>query len=378
MARGAACGKGAVRAKKNADAENSEHGARMSFPVRKIRWGILGYARIARESVMPAILRAENSTLHALASRDAAKLAEATARYPMLARTHVGYDALLRDAEVEAVYIPLPNSQHREWTIRAAEQGKHVLCEKPLGLTAAEVREMRAACAANGVRLMEAFMYRYTERTRRVAEVVRSGTLGEIKFVHASFRFQLTNPASIKLKPELGGGALYDVGVYPVNFAGMIADLAAEMKGGVSAGSGRSAGDAGSATGTARPSEVVAQCERVGGVDVMFSALLKYPGGLIASLHCGFNAQKRIVAEIVGTQGVLEIADPFFDPPGALVLTCGEERREIPVAASDRYRAEVEDFAGAILAGRAPAFGLEESERNAEVVDRLRAAAGVG
>ena len=328
----------------------------MSDTARKIRWGVLGYARIARESVMPAILRAENSELHALASRDAAKLAEARIRVPAIAATYVGYEALLDDPAVDAVYIPLPNSQHRERAIRAAEHGKHVLCEKPLALNAAEVREMIAACAAHGVTLMEAFMYRYTDRTRQVREVLRSGALGEVKFVHASFRFQLTNHASIKLKPELGGGALYDVGVYPVNFAGMVAD---EFAGG---------------PGISRPAAVSAICERGSGVDVMTSALLQYPSGLIASLHCGFNAQKRIAAEIIGTQGVLEIADPFFDPPGALVLTCGEERREIPVAASDRYRAEVEDFAAAILEKRAPQLGLAESLRNAETLDRLFAA----
>jgi D-xylose 1-dehydrogenase (NADP+, D-xylono-1,5-lactone-forming) len=328
----------------------------MTTTHRKIRWGVLGYARIARESVMPAILRADNAELHALASRDASKLAEARTRFPALAKTCQSYEELLRDPAVDAVYIPLPNSLHREWTIRAAEQGKHVLCEKPLALNAAEVREMIAACASHGVQLMEAFMYRYTDRTRQVREVLRSGVLGEVKFVHASFRFLLANPASIKLKPELGGGALHDVGVYPVNFAGMVAD---EFAGG---------------PGAARPESVSVACVRTGGIDEIFSALLKYPSGLIASLHCGFNAQKRVVAEIIGTKGVLEIADPFFDPPGALVLTCGEERREIPVAASDRYRAEVEDFSAAILEQRAPRLGLAESLRNAEVLDRLFAA----
>jgi xylose dehydrogenase (NAD/NADP) len=323
---------------------------------RKIRWGVLGYARIARESVMPAIVRAQNSELHALASRDAAKLAEARTRFPALAQTFSDYGELLRDPAVEAVYIPLPNSLHREWTVRAAEHGKHVLCEKPLGLNAAEVREMTAACAANGVRLMEAFMYRYTDRTRQVREVLRSGVLGEIKFVHASFRFLLANPASIKLKPELGGGSLYDVGVYPVNFSGMVAD---EFAGG---------------PGTSRPDSVLATCVRRGGIDEICSALLTYPSGMIASLHCGFNAEKRIGAEIVGAKGRLEIADTFFDPAGALVLVCAEQRREIPVAASDRYRAEVEDFAAAILENRAPQLGLAESLRNAEVLDRIFAA----
>jgi predicted dehydrogenase len=181
--------------------------------------------------------------------------------------------------------------------------------------------------------------------------------LGEVKFVQASFRFLLANPASIKLQPALGGGALYDVGCYPVNFAGLVADTVA-----------------GVSPGTVRPESVQVEFVRSGGVDLLLSALMKYPSGMVAALHCGFNAQKRVGAEIVGTEGVLEIADTFFDPAGALVLTRGEVRTEIVVAQSDRYRSEIEDFSGAILEGRAPAFSLAETLRNAEVLDRLLAA----
>ena len=330
----------------------------MTTPLnRKIRWGVLGYARIARESVIPAILRSSNSELYALASRDATKLAEARARFA-LPTTHVGYAALLRDPAVDAVYIPLPNAQHREWTIRAAEQGKHILCEKPLGLSAAECRAMIAAARQHGVHLMEAFMYRYTDRTAQVRAVLRSGVLGEIKFITASFRYLLNRPDSIKLQPELGGGALYDVGCYPVNFIGLIADEIAGQPG----------------SGVARPVAVSAQCGRTGSIDIISSALLQYPSGLIAAVHCGFNAHRHVCAEIVGTEGVLEIPDTYFDNPGPLNLTLGAERREIPVAASDRYRHEVEDFADAILQSRPPQFSLAETLRNAEVLDAIFAA----
>ena len=329
----------------------------MPNPDRKLRWGVLGYARIARVSVIPAIRRSRNSVFHALASRESAKIAEAQTLFPGLTRTYEGYGGLLRDPEVDAVYIPLPNALHRAWTIRALEEGKHVLCEKPLGLNAGEVREMLAAAKANGRTLMEAFMYRYTDRTSQVCEVVRSGALGEVKFIEASFRFLLNNPASIKLRPELGGGALYDVGCYPVNFAGMVADLQ------------------GGGEGTARPESAAVECVRTGGVDEIFSALLRYPSGLIAALHCGFNAHVRVAAEIVGTQGVLEVPEPFLAAAGTLTLKRGDERRDIPVAASDRYRGEVEDFAEAVLRGRPPQFGLAETLRNAEVIDRLLTAA---
>jgi len=323
----------------------------------KIRWGVLGYARIARESVIPAICRSENSVFSALASRDAGKLAESKLRFTGGHQTYLGYEQLLRDPEIDAVYIPLPNSQHAEWTIRAAEHGKHVLCEKPLALDAIACRRMIAAAKKNDVKLMEAFMYRYTDRTRKVVEILRSGALGELKFLQASFRFLLANPASIKFQPELGGGALYDVGCYPINFAGLVVDTMA-----------------GAAPGTVQPESVSVECVRSGGVDLLFSALLKYPGGFTAALHCGFNAHKRVCAEIVGTEGVLEINETFFDAAGSLSLTRGEERTEIAVSLSDRYRSEVEDFAAAILENRSPAFGLAETLRNAEVLDRLLAA----
>lgn len=329
----------------------------MTEPSRKIRWGVLGYARIARLELIPAIRRSNGAEFFALASRDAAKLDEARAAFPDLTRTYSDYEALLRDPEIDAVYIPLPNSHHREWTLKAAADGKHVLCEKPLALNAADVRDMIAACALHGVLFMEAFMYRYTDRMLQVAEVLRSGVLGKIKFVQASHRFLLNRPDSIKLKPELGGGALYDVGCYPVNFAGFVADFIAGEPG------------------AARPASVAVECVRTGGIDESFSALLKYPSGLIASLHCGFNAHKRIAAEIVGTHGVLEVPDVFLDNAGALVLTTGDDRREIPVAASDRYRLEIEDFSAAIREQRAPQLGLAESQRNAEVIDRMFAAA---
>ena len=325
---------------------------------RKIRWGVLGYARIARESVIPAMLRSGNSEFVALASRDETKLLEAQKRYS-IPKTYVGYEALLQDPSIDAVYIPLPNSQHYEWTLRAAAHGKHVLCEKPLALNAAQVRNMIATCATHRVTLMEAFMYRYTHRTTRVREIIRSGVLGEIKFIHAGFRYLMGNPASIKLQPALGGGALYDVGCYPVNLIGWIADEIAGQPG----------------TGAIKPVSVAAESVDSGGIDLVFSAILKYASGLVATAHCGLNAHKRVVAEVVGTQGVLEIPETYFDDATPLVLIAGDQRTEIPVQASDRYGREVEDFSDAILQARRPHFSLDESLRNAEVIDQLFAAA---
>jgi D-xylose 1-dehydrogenase (NADP+, D-xylono-1,5-lactone-forming) len=325
---------------------------------QKLRWGVLGYARIAREFVIPALRRSSNGEFFALASRDEAKLAECRTRYADVAKTFRSYEELVRDPEIDAVYIPLPNSLHREWTLKAAAHGKHVLCEKPMALNTAECREMIVAAETHRVTLMEAFMYRYTTRTQRVLEVLRSGVLGEIKQVNSCFRFLLANPASIKLRPELGGGALYDVGCYPINFIGLVVD---SIAGGAPGAGGQ-------------PETVQAVAESPAGVDLNFAAALRYRSGLLATVQCGFNAHQRVYSEIVGTTGVLEIPDTFFDVAGALTLITAEGRREIDVPACDRYRLEVEDFAEAARQARAPQFSLTETLRNAEVLDRLRAA----
>jgi len=326
---------------------------------QKIRWGVLGWARIARLNVIPAIARSRNGRLQAVASRSEAKRAECRAQChpPSL---HTRYEDLLRDPEVDAVYIPLPNSLHREWTIRAAEQGKHVLCEKPAALNAAEAREMIAACHANGVVFMEAFMYRYTTRTQEVLNVLRQGRLGEIRFISAQFRFFLNRPGDVRREAGLGGGSLYDVGCYPVNFIGMAMDAIT-----------------GSAPGTGpQPVDVSVQASQVNGVDEQFSALLRYPGGVTAALHSGFDAHFRMGAEIIGTKGVLEVPFTFLGNAGPLVVQAGEVRREIPIAESDRYQLQAEDFADAILQRRPPLLGGTETLRNLEILDRLHAAAG--
>ena len=327
---------------------------------RKIRWGVLGWARIARTQVVPAILRTRNGQLHALASRSEAKRDEARAQANP-ATLYGTYGELLRDRDVDAIYNPLPNSLHKEWTIKAAEHGKHVLCEKPAALNAAEAREMIAACRAHGVVFMEAFMYRYSARTRRVIEILRSGVLGDIKFVQSQFRFLLNRPGDVRRAAGLGGGSLYDVGCYPLNFIGLVLDTIT--------GSAPGAGP--------RPESVQAQCIDVDGVDEMFCALLRYPGGITAALHSGFNAQFRMAAEIVGTHGALEIPQTYLGNAGSMTLVTGDQREEIPVPESDRYQLQLEDFADAILNKRPPHLTADETVRNLDLIERLYAAARV-
>ena len=306
-----------------------------------VNWGVLGYARIARLSVIPAIGRAANARLLGVASRNAGELPANEWE-----RTYESYDALLADDDIQAVYIPLPNSLHKEWVIKALEAGKHVLCEKPLGLTAAEAQEMSLSAEHHQRILMEAFMYRYTDRMQVVKEILDSGVLGDLRHINASFRFLLDRPGTIKANSALGGGALYDVGCYPVNFVGMV--------------TGR------------LPLRCKALVETEQGVDTNLSALLQYDDGLIANIHCGFNAFSRIYAEIIGTKGMLRIDNTFLDDAGEVYLHLAEGVRAIPVAESDRYKAEITHFSDAVLNQSAPLLTLDESIMNLKVLDMIR------
>lgn len=316
--------------------------------MQQVRWGVLGYARIARLNAIPAILRTPEAKLAGVASRDPAKLAECQNAFAPH-KTFSTYAALLADPDIDAVYIPLPNALHKEWVIAALRAGKHVLCEKPLGLTAAEVREMIAQAEASNRLLMEGVMYRYTERARLVEAILQSGALGELRHLNASFRFWLDRADTIKEKPELGGGALFDVGCYPVSLLGLLTQ--------------------------AQPVSCKAVATRRNGVDVNVSAILGYESGLIANLHCGFNAFTRIHAEIIGADGMLEIPDTYLDNAGSLRLLTKEGEQEISVPSSDRFGAEFADFSAAILHGRAPKVSLAESLHNAQIMDLLQEAA---
>ena len=311
---------------------------------KKIKWGVLGYARIAKNEVIPAIVKAANAEFYAIASRDQEKLKQCQKDFDC-PKAYNSYDELLEDPEVDAVYIPLPNGFHKEWTIKAARKGKHVLCEKPIGLNTGECLEMVKACEQNNVKLMEAFMYRYTDRTKKVKELLDSGVIGEVKYINSSFRFYLENKKDVRMDPAIGGGALYDVGCYPLNFVGMV-------------------------TGSS-PVSMAAECVKENGVDVILSAVLNYESGIIATINCGFNAFGRLFTEIIGTKGVIEVPDTFFGNAGTITVTTEEGKKEIQVQESDRYRLEIEDFSDAVIKDREPFFSLDETVRNMQLIDKL-------
>jgi len=316
------------------------------MPTTTLDWGVLGVANIGVRAVIPAIQRARRSRLVAIASRTESRAREAAQRIG-ISRAYGSYDALLQDPQVQAIYIPLPNSLHREWTIRSAEAGKHVLCEKPLALTVADCEEMIAACRAHGVVLMEAFMYRFHPRTRRVAQLVTEGAIGDPRLVRASFTFRIRDPANIRLQPDLGGGALYDVGCYTVNVSRMI---------------------------LGEPREVAASGHiGTSGVDETLAGLLRFEGDRLAVIDCGLMASRREEYELVGADGRLMVPVAFL--PGTadaeIHLVKGTDRTVMSIPGTDEYQAMIEHFEDVVLSGAPLELPPADASANLKVIEAL-------
>lgn len=314
----------------------------------KLRWGVISTANIGRAAVNPAIQASMNGELVAVASRDATR-AEAFAEKWGIPRHYGSYEALLEDEDIDAVYNPLPNSLHREWTIRATEAEKHVLCEKPLAVGAAECLEMADAARAHGVKLMEAFMYRFHPRTERVLQMVREGAVGDPRMIHSAFTFRLTKPDNIRLDPALGGGSLMDVGCYCVNISRTVAG--------------------------AEPMEVQATARwAASGVDEQMAGTLRFGSGLLAQFDCALTMERREVYEIAGTDGYLAVAAAFLPGTGDVEIVerrgRGEEIRHV-VGGADEYRSMVEHFADAALHDRPLRYAAEEAAANMRVIEAL-------
>lgn len=315
---------------------------------QRVRWGVLGTANIGRAAVNPAIQASSNGELVAVASREGER-AWAFAAQHGIPRAHGSYQALVDDPEVDALYIPLPNALHLEWTVKAAAAGKHVLCEKPLALTEAECREMEAAAAGAGVLLLEAFMYRFHPRMDELVRRVRDGALGPLRAIRSAFTFRLTRPDNIRLKPELGGGALMDVGCYCVNVS---RTLAGE-----------------------EPVEVQAQANwTASGVDGELAGILRFADGLLAHFDCSLTMERQELVEVAGTDGLFQVPSAFL--PGTADAPFREERgraggTDHVVAGADQYRLMVEHFADAVLTGRPLRYDVDEAARNMRVIEAL-------
>lgn len=313
---------------------------------KKLRWGLLSTANINKALIGP-LQRAERSELVAVASRDQAK-ATAYAKEHQIPQAYGSYEALLADPDIDVIYNPLPNLLHREWTVNAADAGKHVLCEKPLVTTLVDFDQITAAAERNQVTIFEAFMYLHHPQTRKVLELVQSGKVGVVQQVNSWFHFYLPpeRATNIRLNAGLHGGSLWDVGVYPNSAALAVAKAAG-------------AGDAPAAVWA---SQLIGES----GVDVAMRAQLHFANGLVAQISSSFRTPFREALHIVGDQGALYVAEPW--KPGLqgkdsqVIFTSLQGQTEtIVTPAIDPYLCEVQAMEACLLDGAAPVISLAQS-----------------
>ena len=321
--------------------------------MKEIRWGVLGCAGIARKAMFSGIMNASNARLYAISSRTPDKLAETARQFPC-EKQYLGYEAVLRDPDVDAVYIPLPNTLHCEWTIRALEAGKPVLCEKPLAMNAAEVRRIMEASARTGVPVMEAFAYLHDPMMARIRELVRSGALGRLRYIEANFSYLLKDTSNVRLIRPLGGGATYDLGCYPVSF---IREIAGEEPAEI-----HTAGRLGAQT----------------GVDEDVLVQMAFASGLHATSYCSFQAHWSTYNLVLGEYGSIEFPTIFDrgDVKRIVVSTAGGGKHEEVFETGSRYSLQVEQMGRVIAEGERPAISLEFSLGNAVVMDEILRACG--
>jgi predicted dehydrogenase len=329
--------------------------------VSKVVWGILSTANIGIKRVIPAILAGKRGVIAAIASRDAARARGVAERFG-IARSYGSYEALLADPEVEAIYNPLPNHLHVEWTVKALEAGKHVLCEKPIGLNAAEARAIVAARDRSGRRVIEAFMVRFHPQWHRIRALVREGRIGTVRALQSAFTFPVASPGNIRNRLEYGGGALYDVGCYPIVTARYV--LGTE------------------------PERVIALIDRdpALNVDRVTSGIVAFPSGaqLVLTSAMQLALYQRVV--VLGSHGRIEIPVPFTPPkelPCRIVIDSGASLdgssavvEEFP--AVDQYELQC-DLAAAAFRDEAPQeFPIEDAIANMRVIDAMYRSAESG
>ena len=318
-----------------------------------VNWGVLGTARIAEQQVIPATTRSTNGRVLGVSSGN--RRARAFAQRLGIPRAYPSHDALLADPEIDAVYIPLPNALHSQWTISAAQAGKHILCEKPVALTPDELTTMETACRNAGVQLAEGFMYRHHPQIDRVRELLTDGRIGDIRAVEARFHFlmDITSGTDIRLDETLGGGALRDVGCYPI-------DLMNLLLGGP-------------------PAEVAAVSSlRDGvGVETAVAAVLRYDG-VMGTFSCGFESPAMDHCTILGSEGSIQLRHPFRPDAnggtGVIVVSAGSRSETIEVD-GDSYQSEVEDFARRIIDNAPDTEGMRLSRWTVETTHRVAQAA---
>ena len=307
------------------------------------RWGLLSTAAI-NDAILAGIRRSDIAEVVAVSSRDRER-AEAYARERGIGRAHGSYEELLADADVDVVYVALPNALHVEWAIRALEAGKHVLSEKPLSVEPREVERAFDAADRAGRLLMEGFMWRHQPQAKKLAELAHDGTIGEVRLARAQFSFTLTRDDDVRWLADLGGGGLLDVGCYCVNALRLVAG---------------------------EPTNVLAQ--RVlapGGADKRFTATLAFESGALGHFDCGLDMPMRREVEVVGSEGVLFLEPAFGSDEGVLRLRRGDVVEEIELPATHRYQLEVENFSRAARGEEPPLLDRAESVAQARTLATL-------
>jgi D-xylose 1-dehydrogenase (NADP+, D-xylono-1,5-lactone-forming) len=322
----------------------------------QLRMGVLGAANIARKVVIPSILRASGVDFVAIGS-ESERGAEFIAERALEGVRACSYDELLDDPEVDAVYVPLPNHLHAEWSKKAANAGKHVLCEKPAARTRAEAAEMIEHCVSRGVVWMEAFMYRFHPQWAQIFERLKGGAIGDLRTVRSVFTFTVRDPQNVRRRPEYGGGSLYDVGYYCVNAARWTI--------------GR---------------EPVAAAGRMHssaeGVDEEFQGILDFGDGRSALIASSFCQPYRHEVELLGTEGRILVPAAFVngsDPLWFEIENAQGERERVVTPGDDEYRLEVEDFAACVREGRQPEIvSHDDTLANMAAIDALYESARSG
>lgn len=315
----------------------------------KLKWGIMGAANIAKRAVIPGVKGSELNEVAAIASRDYGKAKEAAEQLD-IPTVYGSYEELLEDPSIDVVYIPLPNHLHREWTMRAAEAGKHILCEKPLALNAREAEEMAEACAKAGVTMAEAFMYRCHPRYDKIRDIIASGEIGEVRGIRSAFTFNNAKAAgNVRFRKAWGGGSIYDVGCYPISAARLL--LGKE------------------------PEAVTVQAQfspEHDHVDMMASGLLEFEGGVSLTFDCGMWSAFRNPLEVLGSDGVIEVPSAFITPePGSgnFYVNARGERRMVEVPDVNAYSAQADALARAVTGEEPLRFSPQDAVNNMRAID---------
>jgi predicted dehydrogenase len=316
-----------------------------------IRWGVISTANIGKSRVIPAIQQSKNGRVTAVASRTLEK-ARAFADENHIPTAYGSYEELIASPDIDAIYIPVPNSEHAQWSILCAEAGKPTLCEKPLASNAVEAQGMVDAFKTRNVLFAEAFMYRFHPQTERVKQMIAEGMVGEIRTMQSTFNFVARHEDDIRLNKALVGGSLMDVGCYCINVMRLMLD--------------------------SEPSEVHALA-RIGAqsqVDESLSAVMAFPNGVLAHFDSSLRTYFTHNYEIRGTKGRISVEQGFVMPKDSETLIRywhGDTYQEIYIPPANSYTLMAEDFAAALKDGRPPRFAPEDGVANMRVIDLLNA-----